>query len=140
MSSFKDYALDSEKTNKGVKLPLIGPDGKLSDDYLMIRWVYDDKVRAALSDLERKAVKLIVPVTSEMTKKEREQAELDNEKVKNELIASGMVSQVASWSFEEKSSPENIKEFLSTRPDVSKRIDNVASSTNLFFGNSEKSS
>jgi hypothetical protein len=140
MSSFKDYALDAEKTNNGVKLPLFDRDGEMSEDYIMVRWVYDDTVRAALSDLERKAGKLIIPVTSEMNKKEREKAENANEITKETLIADGMVSQVAGWSFEEESSPENIKDFLSTRPDISTRIDNVASSTNLFFGNSAKSS
>lgn len=140
MSSFKDYALDAEKSHNGVKLPLFDRNGELSGDYLMIRWVYDDDVRAALSDIERQGRKLIIPVTSEMTKKEREKAEANNEKVKSELIAKGMVSQVASWSFEEEATPENIKEFLSSRPDLASRIDTIASSTNLFFGVSEESS
>jgi hypothetical protein len=140
MSSFKDYTLDVEKTNKGVKLPLFDREGNMSEDYIMVRWVFDDEVRAALADIERKGHKLIVPVTSDMSEADKKDAMEKNDAHRDILVADGMVSQVAGWSFSEKPTKANVKEFLKTRPDIAQRIDTVASSTNLFFGNSDESS
>ncbi|GAG45510.1 unnamed protein product, partial [marine sediment metagenome] len=53
MSSFKDHFLDGTKAKEGVKLPLFDRNGGVSEDFLMVRWVWDDKVRAALDNLKR---------------------------------------------------------------------------------------
>ena len=140
MSSFKDHCPDAAKVKNGVKMPLFDKDGGVSKDWVMVRWSWDDKVRAALDVIKREGQKRIIHITPGMDAKTRKAAEESNENVEKELIAEGRVSQVASWSFEEKLTKANVQAFLQARPDVAERIDTVSATNKLFFTDSGKSS
>jgi len=123
MSSFNDHCLDDDKLKHGVKLPLFDRDGGISEDYVMVRWAWDDKVRAAMDVLRR-----------DMRKAHGKD---DNTE---ELTREGIASQVAGWSFSEKPTKANIRKFLKSRPDVAERIDVLSANTKVFFTDSGESS
>jgi len=124
MSSMNDYCLDEGKLKSGVKLSLFNRDGSLSDDYVMVRWAWDDKVKAAMDTLRRDMLK----------------AKGSKEDKTEELTREGIISQVVSWSFTEKPTKTNIRKFLKSRPDVAERIDELSANTKVFFTDSGKSS
>lgn len=140
MSSFKDHFLDSTKVKEGVKMPLFDMDGGVSEDYLMVRWVWGDKVRAALDNLRREGQKRITQIRPDMTPEAKAKAEAKNKAISDELVLDGFVAQVAGWSFDEKPTKANLLAFIKARPDVAERIDTVAATTKLFFTDSGVSS
>lgn len=140
MSSFKDDCPDPDKVNNGVKMPLLNRDGGISEDYIMVRWLWSDEVRAALDNLERQGQKEITRITEDMTAKQKKAAQESNDEVSARLILEGRVAQVAGWSFDEKPTATNIKAYLKSRPDVAKRVDVIADTNKLFFTDSGKSS
>jgi hypothetical protein len=140
MSSFKDHFLDGSKVKEGVKLPLFDKGGGISKDYLMVRWVWDDKVRAALDNLKREGQRRITQIRLDMSPEEKKKAEAKNKTISDELVLDGFVAQVAGWSFDEKPTKANLLAFIKARPDVAERIDTVAATTKLFFTDSGASS
>ena len=140
MSSYKSHCPDPAKIKAGVKLPLFDSDGGLSSDYLMVRWIWDDKVRAALDNLSREGKKQLVQVRPDMQAKARKDAEAKNAEVIDRLTQENFVELVAGWSFDEKPTQTNLLAFFKARPDVAKRVDAVASNTKLFFMSSGESS
>ena len=140
MSSFKDHCPDAAKVKNGVRMPLFDKDGGITKDYVMVRWSWDDKVRAALDVIKREGQKRIIQIKPGMDAKTKKAAEESNENVEKELIAEGRVSQVAGWSFEEKLTKANVQAFLQSRPDVAERIDTTSATNKLFFTDSGKSS
>lgn len=141
MSSFKDHIPDPVKVNKGVRLPITDPKtGSVTADYLLVKWRHHDDVRAALDRLAQEAKKRLKIITPTMTAKQRREAEKENLDVEKELVMEGFISQVAGWSFDEKPTHANLKEFFTARPDVMDRVDDVAGSLKLFFTESGGSS
>lgn len=140
MSSFKDHVLDPDKTSGGVRLPLFDADGNISSDYLLVRWSWDDKVRAALDELKRKGLKGIVQITPDMSAKSKSGAEATNKALQARLLLDGIVAQIAGWSFDEKPTKKNIIAFIKSRPDIAERVDIASANNKLFFGVSGKSS
>lgn len=138
MASFKDYCPDAELTSAGVKLHLLEPDGKMGNQFVLVRWRYSDEVRAALDNLQRQGLKRIKAIHDGMPKKEKNAATRANRKVERELIMDGMVALVAGWSFDEDPTPENIKAFLAARPDLVKRIETRSMQDQFFFTSAGK--
>ena len=123
-----DYYLDKEKRKTGIKMPLFNLDGGISEDYIMVRWSWEDEVRVALDGLKK-----------EMREKFADDADPDAA----ELIRQGIAAQVVSWggpSFNKKATNGNVLEFLKERPDIAERIDILAGNTKLFFTDSGESS
>lgn len=140
MSSFKEHCLDESKVAAGVKLPLYAQDGSLSDDFVLVRWGWDDVVRASIDNSMQTMTAMIVPITAGMEKGARAEAEASNAKLQAQATLEARVAEVAGWSFAEKATPANIKAFLKARPDVAERIDKLSGNTKVFFTNSDKSS
>ncbi len=125
MGSFKNHCLDDKKLKQGVKLPLFDKDGGISDDYIMVRWAWDDKVRAVMDDLKR-----------DLHIKYNADAKADA----SDMILDAITAQVAGWSFSEKATKSNVRKFLKARPDIADKIDTLSAQTKRFFTNSGKSS
>lgn len=140
MGSFKEFCPDADKVKSGVRLPLFNADGGISKDYIMVRWAWDDSVRAAMDALRRNAEKQIVQIKPGMDAKAKKEAEAKNEQTMSALVLEGIVSQVAGWSFEEKPTKANVLEFLKARPDLAERIDTASANNKLFFTKSGASS
>ncbi len=140
MGSFKDHLPDQKKVSSGVRMPLFNQDGGISSDYLMVRWVWDDKVRAALDNLKRQGQKRIVQIKPGMSAKDKKAAEVKNKAIADELVMDGFVAQIAGWSFDEKPTKANLLSFLKSRPDIAERVDHTAAQTKLFFTSADVSS
>lgn len=142
MSSMNDYLLDDDKLENGVKMPLFNRDGGISDDFIMVRWAHDDKVRAALDNMQRDLTKKLTAITPELgaSAKQRREAEKKTTAMTAESVLDTQCTLVVSWSFSEKCIKANIRKFLKSRPDIAERIDIAAAKTKLFFGPSGKSS
>lgn len=140
MSSMNDHMLDADKLKSGVRLPLFDKDGGISSDFLMVRWTWDDKVRAAMENLKREGRSRIVAVKPGMDKKQQKAVEVKNQVISDELVLEGMAEQVSGWSFDEKMTKANLKAFLKARPDIADRVDTLAANTKLFFTDSGASS
>lgn len=140
MASFKDYCPDDALTSKGVKLYLADPNGSPGKQFVLVRWRYSDEVRAALDKLKREGLKRVKPIKPDMTDAQKEKAEKHNQDIEKDLILNGLVSLVAGWSFDEKPTVANIKQFLKSRPDLVDRIEARSMQDQFFFINAEKNS
>ena len=140
MSSFKDYVPDSDKTSKGVKLVLFDRSGKVSNDYVLVRWAYDDTVKAAKDNLSREISKSLVHIRPDTKPADAKAIEAKNKEITDTLVREAQIAQVAGWSFAEKATKANVRSFLKSRPDVADRIDIVSADTKLFFTDSGASS
>lgn len=121
MASFLDFVLDTDRISEGVKLPLYDKNGKKTDQWLCIRSMYSDEFRASM---EQQTAALKRDPTSDVA----------------ELELAAQITLVASWSFDEECSPENIKAFLEQAPHIADRIDKAAGNNALFFPTPEPSS
>lgn len=116
----EDFFLDQDKTNNGVKMPLFGPDGTLTDQFLLVRSQWSNHVKRAKEESERK-------ISVELQKGELSADE------KESMILDFMVSMVAGWSFEAEPTPENIKRFLVNAPQEAARLEAKSIGNTLFF-------
>ena len=124
------HFLDPVKKKKGVRMPLLNPDGSFSDDFIMVRWAWCDEMRAAKTRLKR-----------EMRQKFTEGVMSDEDS--QAIVDEGIVIEVAGWggpSFKHKATKKAVREFFQERPDVAELVDKVSGNTELFFSDKEDSS
>ena len=142
MSSMNDHLLDDDKLKHGVKVPLFNRDGGISKDFIMVRWAYDDKVRAAMDNMERELTKNITALAPDIsaTAKQKRESEKEVAALTAKSVLETRCSLVISWSFSEKCTKANVHKLLKSRPDIAERVDIAAAKTKRFFGNSGKSS
>ena len=82
-----DHFPDEAKTRDGIKMPLFSPDGRVSKDWLMVRWLCDDQVQAALSEVKRKGQDLLVRISPALSKAEKKKAEKKRPKQKPQILS-----------------------------------------------------
>jgi len=116
----EDFFLDQDKTNNGVKMPLFGPDGTLTNEYLLVRSQWSNVVKRAKEESERL-------ISTELMK-----GEIPPE-VREEMVIDFMVSMIAGWSFKVEATPENIKKFLLNAPQEAARVEAKSIGNTLFF-------
>ena len=122
MTSMTEFMLDKKRVSEGVKLKLYGPDGKETDEWLMVRSMWSDVYRKAKSE----AAKIIAA--------DVENADVDEEALKcNSYL-------VSDWSFKEACTPENVLTFLRGAPHIASRIDQAAARHGEYWGKPEASS
>lgn len=117
-----------DTANEGIKFPLYTPKGKKSDQFLIVRGIDSDAFRAASSASQRDAA-VIAQIENE---DERKSALLESQR---KLIA----TLVASWSFDEECTQENVAEFFRQAPQIMDAIDKVVSNRSVFFSISSAS-
>lgn len=125
MSSDMEQFYTREKANEGIKLPLSAIDGSPTDHYLIIRGLDSDSFRDAESEAKRA---LINSGGEDITAIAKEGA--------NAVVA----SLVSGWSFDEECSPDNVKKFLKSAPQITDEIDRVVGDRALFFALKSKDS
>lgn len=118
-----------EKANAGIKIPLILPDGKQTEHWLVMRGVDSDAFREAKLEEMRAAAEIAAIANDE----ERNQAA-------KEAAIKIVASLVADWSMPEPCTPENVQRLLTNAPQIRDMIDKVASNRALFFTLSSQSS
>ena len=140
MGSMNDHCLDAGKLEKGVKMPLFTPDGGISDDYIMVRWEWEDAPRVVLDEARRQLAKALIQITPDMSPAKKKAAIEKNKVATDALVLDSRCSQVISWSFSEKCTKTNVRKFLNQRPDIADRIGDTGANTKLFFTDSGKTS
>ena len=118
------------KANEGIELPLSLPDGTPTEHKIRIRGRDSDLFRQAESDSKRKMFEIAV------AKAKGETLNYDELDERTRLIS----ALVASWTFEEECTPENVFKFLREAPQIAEQIDTIAGRRSNFFKSIAKDS
>lgn len=121
--------------NKGVEVPLVGPNGEKTEHWIRIRGTDSDAMRKATA----KAKRQMVAIAALETPEEREAA-LD------ELELDIKVAMVISWSFKDEDGKpipceeKRVRKFLREAPQIADELDKASARRTLFFKNESTSS
>ena len=118
----KEAYFTRARANRGVKLPLLTPEGKDEGDWLWVLGIDSDAFREAKAELNRR----IVGVASLKDEAEKKRATKEEE---YRLIA----ALVTGWSFEDPYTPEAMMELLTEAPQIARTIDDFVYSRASFF-------
>lgn len=139
MEQFKTRA----KANDGVRLTLHAPDGKPTDEYLIVRHVWSD---AFIEADERTKRELQEWMAGEIAARKLADDKLPDDlreavaerarAVRLEVLA----ALVSGWSFDAECTPEAVAGFLAEAPQIANQIDKFAADNEAFFGNGSPSS
>jgi hypothetical protein len=110
-----------DKANEGIKIPLVTPDNKETEHWLLIRGADSDAFR----DAENEAKRAIIRAAKDDEVKVADAAK--------EGALDLLAAVVKDWSFPQECSGENIKEFLLKAPQIGDRIDKVLADRSFFF-------
>jgi len=120
-----------EKASEGVKIPLLTPDGKKTDHWLLVRSSWSDEYQAAKNQLFRDATshgKQIADAPE--SEKERLSAELDRLR-----RAKSGAALIVEWSFDGMECSEQAKiDFLIEAPQILAMVEHIAEDNRRFFG------
>lgn len=113
-----------EKSNEGIDLPLLLPDGTPTEYFIKIRGADSDHFRHA----ERESMRKIVDVKTQFADDEKKQQEaFETEKV-------WLVAQlVIDWNLEEECTEENIIKFFINAPQIMDEVNKTAGDRKTFF-------
>ncbi|AUR88716.1 hypothetical protein NVP2117O_38 [Vibrio phage 2.117.O._10N.261.45.E9] len=123
MDMTKFYTRDSAE--KGIKLPLILPNGEKTDEYLVVLGVDSDTFRKA----NTVAIRSSANVRMTMPKATEEELAAAQDEIELELIA----TLVTDWSFETECTKANVIEFLRNAPQLRDAVNIKAASRAAFF-------
>lgn len=117
------------KSEAGVRMPLLRPDGTDSGEWLLITGPDSDVYRQAMADLLRRTAEL-----GEVT----DMADLEERK--KAILLDTRTALVIGWSFDKPATFEAVREFLDNCPGVAADIEPVAADRSRFFGPASTSS
>lgn len=123
----EDFYLDETKIAEGVKLPLRGPDGRLTKEWLRVLSVHSDAFQAALTA----EVRRLYEENPEAPELKGTMRELED-RFKHLLITA--------WSFDTDFTPAGAKSLLDRNPIVGSAVIDVARKGHLFFPDTSESS
>lgn len=116
-----------ERANEGRKLPLYTPDGKPTNDWILVRHAWSD----AFVKAEDAAVRAAREIVMGMGEKPDPEAVAEVQRAARVKALSALV---AGWSFEAECTPEAVAEFLAQAPQIADAIDKFAGDSKAFFG------
>ena len=116
-----------KKSNEGVKLPLVFPDGSPSKHWLLVRSIQSDAFREIVAEDSRRQI-----LNSSVEK--------DEDKVTPATHTELLCTLIAGWSFEQECTDENKHKFLTEAPQVADEIDKFAANKKRFFSKPSKGS
>ncbi len=119
-----------DKSEAGVKLPLVRPDGSETEHWLHVRGTDSDVFRLAERAGQRKGRDLGL---STMDKDKLEQGFYQ---IETEVIA----SLVKSWSFDKPCTQANVVELFTKAPQIRDMVNRLGAKRALFFSNGSNSS
>lgn len=121
MASMADF-YTRDAGNQGTKVPLTLPNGKHTDQFLIVRSIDSDAFREASADARRDVIRA---------------AQIDDlderRKLARESTLNMQVSLVKAWSFDEECTPENVREFLIGAPHIADELDQLCAKRELFI-------
>jgi len=129
-----DQFYTRDKANEGIKIPLVTPDNKETEHWLLVRGTDSDAFRNA----ENEAKRAIIKAAGEDKDKTDRREKISSASKQGSLDV--LVAVVKDWSFPEECTPENIKDFLTKAPQIADQIDKAIANRAFFFAVKSKSS
>lgn len=120
-----------EKANEGRKLPLYTPDGKPTEEWLLVRHVWSD----AFQDAEDAGLRATHEAMLALGEKP-DPAEVAA--IKRASTTKLLASLIAGWSFPEECTLEAVAAFLSKAPQIEEQINRFAADSKDFFGDESR--
>lgn len=121
-----------DKANEGRKLPLRTPDGKPTEDWIIVRHVWSDAFQKAEEAALREAREIVMG----MGDKPDPEAVADVQRASRVKLLAALV---AGWSFDAECTPDAVAEFLAQAPQIADAIDKFAGDSKGFFGEGSSS-
>ena len=116
-----------DKANEGRKLPLRTPDGKPTDEWIVVRHVWSDAFQKAEDAAVREAREIVMG----MGDKPDPEAVADVQRASRVKLLAALV---AGWSFDAECTPDAAAAFLEQAPQIADAIDKFAGDSKAFFG------
>lgn len=135
--SAMDQFKTRDKANDGVKIDLLAPDGSRTDHWIVVRSQLSDSFRAAYKSALQEAARVAAEIAPGAKPEQGQQAFAD---VIRDRLIDCQAALVASWSFDEPCTVENVRQFLIDAPQIADQVDRVAASNARFFGSGSTSS
>jgi hypothetical protein len=120
------------KSESGVKVPLLKPDGSDSGEYLLVIGPDSKRFAKAASELNRSLADLNAASKPDETGAEPDIA--TREAMAGDIMLDYVEKLVIGWSFEDEFTAEALREFLKNSPSITQQIPNVATDRSRFFG------
>ena len=121
------------KSDEGIKVPLLLPDGEKTEHFLMVRGADSAAFRKAQARAHRGALDLL---KLSKAKKPIEPGDLAmrQAKVQRDLIS----HLFAGWSFEEECTPESASAFMEEAPQIEELVNEIAGDRSHFFSKASR--
>lgn len=117
-----DQFFTRAKSNEGVSVPLLLPDGSPTEHWIKVRGIDSDEYRRADSRARRRAIDIA-----------QEKDEGTREDMIEDTKLDVLSVLVADWSFPKPCTPEEVKAFLREAPHIADLVDKTAYKRALFF-------
>ncbi len=128
-----DQFFTRANAEKGIKLPLLLPDGTPTKEFVVIRGVDSDVFRNRETQTIRKTAEAMAELESQ-AKAEKTAVDADKRsKVMDEIELELIAALVKEWSFDLECSQENVVAFLREAPQIRNMINHKAGARKDFF-------
>jgi hypothetical protein len=121
------------KSEAGIKVPLLNPDGSESSEWLLIIGPDSKRFRKAGAELSRGIADLKSSLPLPKDGEPDPDAEL-RDALDTELVIEYAGKLVLGWSFEDAFTPESLRALLDNSPSIRQAIPNVSTDRSRFFG------
>jgi hypothetical protein len=121
------------KSEAGVKVPLLKPDGSDSAEWLLVIGPDSKRFGKAVAELNRGLADLKSSAPKDATSETDEDKEL-RDALADELLVDYVEKLVIGWSFEDEFTPEALRALLENSPTIKLAIPNVTTDRSRFFG------
>ena len=129
-NSFKKYDTRSA-SNTGVQLFVIGPDGKITTDWLTVRGLDSDAFQAAAAEMRRALLQYISDNGGHKAATEKPEYK---QVVKQQELRM-KASLVGGWSFEEECTVDNVIALFECAPYIGAQVDDESGKRERFATN-----
>ncbi|AIM40550.1 hypothetical protein [Vibrio phage VpKK5] len=132
-SATMDQFFTRQNAEKGIKVPLLLPDGTPTAEFVVIRGVDSDIFRTRETQTMRKTAEALAELEAEAKEKKRKVDPDTKSKVMDEIELELISVLVKDWSFPMECTLENVMDFLREAPQVRNLINTKAGARKDFF-------
>ncbi|UZT28687.1 hypothetical protein pD_gene0080 [Vibrio phage 033B] len=132
-SATMDQFFTRQNAEKGIKLPLLLPDGTPTAEYVVIRGVDSDIFRTKETQTMRSTAEALATLEAEAKEKKKEVDADTRSKVLDEIELELIAVLVKDWSFDVECTIDNVMDFLREAPQVRSSINAKAGARKDFF-------
>jgi len=116
------------KSDEGIKVPLLLPDGSKTDHFIMVRGADSSAFRKAQARAHRGALELL------KLKNAKNPIETGDLAMRQAKVQRDLISHLfAGWSFDEECTPESASAFMESAPQIEELVNEIAGDRSRFF-------